>query len=93
MHRLPENMFLLSLRQNHCSNSRRKVLRPTPSFLYFENSDIFNQIQKKRPYQHLWWLVSEARMYRLQQNMLVLSLQQDHCGTLTIINLGPTPQQ
>ena len=36
-----ENIFLLMLRQHHFSNSL---------FLDFKNSDIFTQVQQKRPY-------------------------------------------
>ena len=53
MYRLPENKFILSLRQDRFSNLTRKVLEPTPSFFYFKNSNIFTQIQQKRPCQTL----------------------------------------
>ena len=42
-------MFLLSLRQDHFSNSTKKFLGPTPPSLYFTKSDIFSQIQQKPP--------------------------------------------
>ena len=51
MHRFPENVFLLSLRQDHFTNSARTFLGPTAPFLYFKNSDIFTQIQQKPSYQ------------------------------------------
>ena len=51
MHRLPENMFLLSPRQDHFSSSTKKFLGPFPPFLVFKNSDIFTQIQQERPCQ------------------------------------------
>ena len=51
MHRLAENMFLLSPRQDHFSSSTKKFLGPTPPFLHFKNSDNFTQIQEERPCQ------------------------------------------
>ena len=51
MHRLPENIILLSLRQGHSSTSIKNILGPTPTFLDFKNSDIFTQTLPKRPYQ------------------------------------------
>ena len=44
MHQLPENMFLLSLRQYPFSNF-------TPPFLYLKKWETFTQIQQKQPSQ------------------------------------------
>ena len=44
-------MFLLSLRQDHFSNSTIKFLGPTPLFLYLKKCDISSQIQEKTPSQ------------------------------------------
>ena len=51
IHRLPDIMYVLSLRQDHFSNQKVKIVGPTPPFLYFKKSDIFSQIQQKRPSQ------------------------------------------
>ena len=50
VHQLLENIFLLSLRQDHFSNSTINVLGSTPPFFYFKNSDIFTQIKQKQPF-------------------------------------------
>ena len=44
-------MFALSLRQDHFSSERKKILRLTAPFLNFKNSDTFTQILQKQPYQ------------------------------------------
>ena len=49
MHRLLEKMFLLVLRLDHFSNETIKFAGPTPPFFCFKKSDIFSQIQQKRP--------------------------------------------
>ena len=51
MHRLLENMFLLSLRQYPFSNLTVKFLRLTPPFLNLKKWEIFTQIQQKQPSQ------------------------------------------
>ena len=76
MHRLPENMFLLTLRQDHFNNERN--LLPTRPFIDFENSYIFTQFNKNDPIRHFWRLLSETRMHLLPENMFLLSPQQDH---------------
>ena len=47
MHRIPQNLFLLSLKQDNFSNSTIIVLGPSPPFIYLKKCDIFSQIQQK----------------------------------------------
>ena len=49
MHQLPENMFLLSRRQDLFSNETVKFLDPSLPFLHSKNCGIFTQILQKRP--------------------------------------------
>ena len=49
VHGLPEKNFILSLRQDHFSNSTAKFLGPTRPFLYLKKLDMFTQIQQKWP--------------------------------------------
>ena len=51
MHRLAENMFVHSLRQDHFSNQKIKFVGAAPPFLYLKKCYIFSQIKKKRPSQ------------------------------------------
>ena len=50
MHRLLENMLILSLRQDHFRNQTRHFSGRTPPFLIFKISDIFTQTEQKCPY-------------------------------------------
>ena len=78
MHWLPENMFVLSLKQNHFSNGTIKILGPTPQFFYL-NKVIFSvKLRKNDLLRDLWWFVTETGMHRLSKNMFLLSLRQDH---------------
>ena len=47
MHWIPQNLFLLSLKQDNFSNSTIIVLGPSPPFIYLKKCDIFAQIQQK----------------------------------------------
>ena len=47
MHQIPQNLFLLSLKQDNFSNSTIIVLGPSPPFIYLKKCDIFSQIQQK----------------------------------------------
>ena len=49
MDRLPENMFLLTLKQDHLSTEIKKVSGPTLPSLSFKNSNKFTPSQQKRP--------------------------------------------
>ena len=92
IHRLPENVFLLSLRQGDVSNSTRMNLGPTVPFLYLKNSDILTQIQQKaNVVRHLWWLVSKTRMHQLLENMTLLSLRQRYFLISAKEFFDPTP--
>ena len=51
MDQTSENIFLLSLRQDHFSNLSRKLLGSTLLFFYLKNSDIFTHIEQKGPCQ------------------------------------------
>ena len=51
MHRLSENMFLLSLRKDHINNLTKKNIGPIPPVLDFKNNNISTQILQKQPYQ------------------------------------------
>ena len=46
-HRIPKDLFLLSLKQDNFSNSTIIVLGPSPPFIYLKKCDIFSQIQQK----------------------------------------------
>ena len=76
MHRLPENMFLLILRQYHFS--KKKFFIATFPFIDFKSSDIFIQFNKNDPIRHLWWLFSKTCLNRLSEIMFLLSLDQDN---------------
>ena len=78
MNRFPENMFLLSLRQDHVSNQTVKSLDPTPLFSFSKNCGIFTQIQQNNPLKQPRWLVSDTCMHGLPENIFVLSLRQGH---------------
>ena len=51
MHRLLENIFILSLRQDHFSSFPKKFFGRTLSFLIFKKSDSSAEIEQKWPYQ------------------------------------------
>ena len=87
MHRLPENMALLTLRQGHLRN--KKILVLTTPFADYKSSDIFSQFNKNDPLSNLWLLFSEARMNRIPENMFLLTLRQDHFSIKKF--LLPTP--
>ena len=78
MYQLPENMFVLSLRQDHFSNQIIKFVGATPPFLYLIKSDIFSQFSKNDPLRHLRWLLLETRMHRLPERKVLPSLTKDH---------------
>ena len=47
MHQLPENIFLLSLRQDRFINERRKFLGDILWFVYLKDIVFFTQIEQK----------------------------------------------
>ena len=49
MHRLPENLFVLSLRQDHFSKSTIKLLGRTPPFLYLKKGMVSVKFNQKDP--------------------------------------------
>ena len=51
MHQLPENMFVLSLRQDHFINQTIKFVGPTPPFIYLKKVIFSVKFKKKRPSQ------------------------------------------
>ena len=51
MHRLPENVIILSLTQDRFCNQAIKFLGPTIPFLIFKNGDVFTQIEQKQSHQ------------------------------------------
>ena len=78
MHRFPENMFIHSPRQDHFSNQTIKLLDPSPPFLYLKKSDIFSQIQQKRPSQTPVVTPFRDTYAMTSKNMFLLRLRQGH---------------
>ena len=77
-HQLPENIFPLSLMQDHFSNKTIKFLGPTPHF-YISKTVIFSlKFSKNDRIRHIWWLVSKTRMHQLPENMFLLRLRRNH---------------
>ena len=92
MHRLLKNMFLLSLRQDHFSNSTKIFLGPTPPFLYLKKVIFSVKFSKNDPLRNLRWLFSQTRMHQLPKSMFLLKLRQDYFSNYTIKFLGLTRQ-
>ena len=57
------------LRQHHFSGTLFWISKKAIFSLKFSKND---------PIRQLWWLLSETRMHRLPENMLLLTLRQDH---------------
>ena len=78
MHRHPENMFLLALRQDHFV--KIFFLISTCPFMDLKTSDIFTQFNKSNTFRDMWWLFSETRIHGFPERMFLLTLRQNHFG-------------
>ena len=97
MHQLLENIFILSLRQDHFSSFPKRFFGRTLSFLIFKKSDSSAEIEQKWPYQTP--LVARFRdkhatthrMQRHSEKMFMLNLRKDHFCNWTIKYLVLNP--